>query len=720
MKSFTPSGDCKSFHAGMHTPREPGTIEAGHGTLFVLVRNCFGEVFMKSHRGESVKRLIVTATLVLVFVLQFSSWLIGGQGITPGTLPNQQPVPPAKGSISGSVVKAANGEALAGAQIMLTRVGNAPNAVTIETSATPGGRGANVAPPNQQAQQRQDPVIIPIVKTDDQGKFVVSEIPAGTYRVSATRNGYAQQQFGQRSFGRPGTVINVRAGQQVQDIAFRLTPAATIAGRVIDPNGEPLPGVTVQALRSTYDATGKRQLQPVGNAKTNDLGEYRLYWMNPGRYFVNANAAPQGLEALTALSSRAAAAQTPSSPEEAQLMAQSQAMLGPGKNPNEETDPGFVTTYYPNTPDASRAAAVELQPGAEVRGIDFTLTRDRKVHIRGRLVDASTGKAPQMGQVSVSSRDSSSAIDILGALGGALQGNTYDSTTGEFEIKEVSSGRYWLQVMSQSTPPQPAGARGAAPTNAGDAPPSVSSLNTTQIPVDVYGSDIENLTVTLTAGVNIPGRIQVEGTQPANSNPNQNQNPYGAFAVTLNSSAGGGPSLLTLLGGLGAGRPAADGTFSLQRIAPGDYKLAVSGLGPNMYIKEARLDQNDILAGMKIGDSINGTLEVLISRNGGVLDGTIIDATSKPVSGIQAVLIPDTQRDRRELYKTGITDQNGRISLLGLTPGDYRLFAWEDIEPFSYFDPEVLRQYEQQGKLVHVKESATEQVEMKIIPASTP
>ena len=83
-----------------------------------------------------MKRLIVAATLVLVFVLQFSSWLIGGQGITPGALPNQQPVPPAKGSISGSVVKSANGEALAGAQIMLTRVGNAPNAVTIETSAT--------------------------------------------------------------------------------------------------------------------------------------------------------------------------------------------------------------------------------------------------------------------------------------------------------------------------------------------------------------------------------------------------------------------------------------------------------------------------------------------------------------------------------------------------------------------------------------------------------
>jgi hypothetical protein len=139
-----------------------------------------------------------------------------------------------------------------------------------------------------------------------------------------------------------------------------------------------------------------------------------------------------------------------------------------------------------------------------------------------------------------------------------------------------------------------------------------------------------------------------------------------------------------------------------------------------MYIKEVRLDQNDVLGGMKIGDRINGTLDVTLSYNGGIVEGTITDTISKPVTGVQAVLIPDAQRDRRELYKTAITDQNGKVSLRGVTPGDYRLFAWEDIEPYSYFDPEVLKQYEQQGKLVHVKESAAEQVEMKIIAAPAP
>jgi hypothetical protein len=565
------------------------------------------------------------------------------------------------------------------------------------------------------------------VRTDDQGKFLLPDVPPGSYRISATRNGYAQQQYGQRSYGRPGTVINIQPGKEIKDIAFRLIPAGTIVGRVTDQKGEPLPGVSVQALRSTYNSTGKQQLQPVATAKTNDLGEYRLYWINPGRYYLNANAAPQGLEALTAMSSRAAAAQAPSTPEQAQQLAQAQSILGPGRNPNEEIDPGFVTMFYPNTPDTSRASTVELTPGAEIRGIDFTLIRDRKVRIRGKIVDASSGKPPEMAQVAVSLRDSAgSAVDILGALGGALQGNTYNPTTGEFEIKEVGTGRYFLQVMSQtkaSSPPVP-----GAPVNTAQALDQIASLNSVSVPVDVYDADVENMQVTVTPGVTIPGRLRVEGTAPpnlnaaANINPNQNQNPNpnAAFTVSLVSTMGGGSSILALLSGGGGGKAAADGTFSLQRIAPGDYKVSISGMGPNMFVKEASLDQKDILGGVTIGDRTNGTLELTISRSGAEVDATIIDATANPVNGIQVVVIPETQRDRHELYKTALTDQDGKAVIRGLTPGDYRLFAWEDIEPFSYFDAEILKQYEQQGKLIHARESIREPAEMKIIPAPAP
>ena len=88
------------------------------------------------------------------------------------------------------------------------------------------------------------------------------------------------------------------------------------------------------------------------------------------------------------------------------------------------------------------------------------------------------------------------------------------------------------------------------------------------------------------------------------------------------------------------------------------------------------------------------------------------------MTGTQAFLIPDQLRDRRDLYKSAVTGTDGRFTIRGITPGDYRLFAWEDIEPYSYFDPEVLKSYERLGKRVRIRESSKESVEMTIIPAA--
>jgi hypothetical protein len=195
----------------------------------------------------------------------------------------------------------------------------------------------------------------------------------------------------------------------------------------------------------------------------------------------------------------------------------------------------------------------------------------------------------------------------------------------------------------------------------------------------------------------------------------QNQNVFGNIGISLNSLSGG-PASMSMLGGT-TSHLAIDGTFLLPRIVPGDYKLSVTGLGPTMYVKEARLEQADIFGGVTIADRVNGLLEVTISSSGGEVDGTIMDAASRPAANVGVVLIPDSQRDRHELYKTATTDSNGQAMLRGLTPGDYRLLAWEDIEPFSWFDPDVLKQYEMQGKAVHVKEMSREQIEMKLIPA---
>ena len=107
---------------------------------------------------------------------------------------------------------------------------------------------------------------------------------------------------------------------------------------------------------------------------------------------------------------------------------------------------------------------------------------------------------------------------------------------------------------------------------------------------------------------------------------------------------------------------------------------------------------------------------MLLSPNAGQITGTIVDRDRNPVRNIEAVLIPN-DRERHDLYRTATSDQNGLFSIPTIVPGDYKLFAWEDIEPYAYMDPDFLRRYEGMGSSVNVLESQKLSIEPKLIPA---
>jgi hypothetical protein len=471
----------------------------------------------------------------------------------------------------------------------------------------------------------------------------------------------------------------------MKDVAFKLTPAGTVTGRIVDEIGEPLPGLTVQILRSTYDQNGKRTLQPTSSAKTNDLGEYRVYFVPPGRYFVSALAAAPSFDALLA------AAANPTG----------------GANTNEVVAPGYVPTYYPNTTDYTRAVPIDVLPGSEISAIHFTMVRQQRYHVKGHVIDITNGKPPQVAQLSLSPRNSAVAQNPLDAILGAAAGTgaNYNSADGTFDLRDVAPGSYWLQTLAQGTPPA-----GTAQGAAGVAAAALASITTAILPVEVSGADMDNLTIAVGGGVTIPGHIQVEGTAPPAFG-------YDRIALALNPASG----FVSLGSVLQIARPASDGAFSLEKVNAGEYRFAIQGLPPAMYVKSARFDQTDILdSGFTVADKSPGTLQVVVSANAGQLSGNVVDKDSKPVRGIPTVLIPDRNRDRRDVYKFAQSDQNGHFTMNGISPGDYKLFAWEDIEPFSYFDPDVLKQFEDNGKSVHVVETTKETIDVRLIPAPTP
>src|SRR5436305_6299474 len=89
--------------------------------------------------------------------------------------------------------------------------------------------------------------------------------------------------------GNPGLLMELTAGTDLRDVMFRLTPAAVVVGRITDENGEPAAGVEVEALvEGKDDSFPDTLVVPIKKAITNDLGEYRLYALPPGEYFLAA------------------------------------------------------------------------------------------------------------------------------------------------------------------------------------------------------------------------------------------------------------------------------------------------------------------------------------------------------------------------------------------------------------------------------------------------
>ena len=86
-----------------------------------------------------------------------------------------------------------------------------------------------------------------------------------------------------------------------------------------------------------------------------------------------------------------------------------------------------------------------------------------------------------------------------------------------------------------------------------------------------------------------------------------------------------------------------------------------------------------------------------------------------PESGVAVVLVPDRYRDRIERYRNVTTDVNGKFGIRSVPPGDYKLFAWDSLDPFAWYDPDVLARYESMGKPVHVVDSVNQIVELKVI-----
>ena len=86
------------------------------------------------------------------------------------------------------------------------------------------------------------------------------------------------------------------------------------------------------------------------------------------------------------------------------------------------------------------------------------------------------------------------------------------------------------------------------------------------------------------------------------------------------------------------------------------------------------------------------------------------------------MLVPQEKErlQQQQYYKTVTTDQNGSYTLKSLSPGEYKAFAWEDLEPAAYMDPDFMKPLESKGEAVTIRESDHKSLSLTMIPADTP
>ena len=564
----------------------------------------------------------------------------------------QTPSPQA--SISGTVLRAVSGEPLARAEIRLTRVLSEDS--DSDVSFRPGQESAG----------------LPAVQTGNDGKFLLKDLEPGQYRLTVNRNGYTQQAYGSRNSSGPGSVINLAAGEKKIDLVFRMQPGGVITGRIRDASGEPIAGYDVLLLKASYNDE-RQYLYQEDSTRTDDRGEYRFYWVPPGRYYVRVNPPRQDSY-------------------ESRRVVVEQSILG---------------TFYPGVLDASTASVIDLAAGAEFGAADIVVPQVTTYRVRGRLVDASTGKPPASASVAMLSKKP--GLFEYGFDEGDR--SEYNSRTGEFELRNVVPGSYWLSANTQNEFNSPISQDRLSGVRTGtDVFEAVFSAggSAAQASVEVNADDVNEIVLVLAQGVTIPARIAVEGAE----------------LVSLKGWENIRISLVPEISSMRyrrSSRPTADGIERIENVSPGQYRIDVDyPVAANLYLKEVLYGRTEARSTpIEVSAQAPGSITVLLNPNGGEIEGRLTDAQSLPVSGVDIVLVPD-ERERSRLFKIAVTDRDGHYSFRAVTPGSYKVFSWEDLEPDQYFDKQVLSKYETQGRPVRVQESLKQSVDLKIIPTSTP
>ena len=342
--------------------------------------------------------------------------------------PNGPPRPPeGRGAIAGRVVDAQTGHPIARARVRLNGIG-------------PG-------------------IPRPPVTTDESGAFAFSHLPAGAFMLFVEKPAYAAARYPEagltlRNANRPFLLAD---GETLDRLVVPLQRPSAMTGRVLDEHGDPLEYAQVQAFRLPASGRGKPQARQM--TSTNDLGEFRLARLEPGRYVV---------------------------------FAWSRQDLGGGfmgrPAGTGAHEPRPVPTFYPGVLAMNQAQPIAVGRGTTIANVDIVLIDGMTAEVSGTLI-GSSGEPERRGSISVRPI----MKDVV--QGGYMSGGTSLQPDGTFQLS-LPPGEYELEGRNMPT-------FGAAGRDE-----EVGSVRLT------VASDMSGIVIQLGRTARISGRVVFDGAAP--------------------------------------------------------------------------------------------------------------------------------------------------------------------------------------------------------------
>jgi hypothetical protein len=261
---------------------------------------------------------------------------------------------------------------------------------------------ADTGQPLRRAQVR---IIAPEIRenrmttTDVEGRYEFKEVHAGRYTITALKGSYVSLQYGQQRPFEAGRPLEILDSQIVEKVDFMLPRGGVITGRILDEFGEPLSDAQVSAMR--YQTIGgRRRLVNAGRiATTNDIGEFRLFAIPPGQYYLSATL-------------------------------RNMNMMG-----DSDDRSGYAPTYFPGTPTIGDAQRITIGVGQILNEVTMALMPTRTAQVSGTAFD-SQGR-PMTGAIMAAPKGDT--VMMMFGPPGQIRPD------GSFSVNGLAPGTYTLQ-----------------------------------------------------------------------------------------------------------------------------------------------------------------------------------------------------------------------------------------------------------------------------------